>query len=78
MEYKEKYKGPGWLSIDFNFSLSSSFNFVSLENIRQKETLAVNQTTWIHVGFYSFNVTLNIYPGLEKFEFWLLLLENEG
>ena len=43
------------------------------------ETLAVNQTTWIHVGLYSFNVTLNnIYPGLEKFEFWLLLLENEG
>ena len=42
------------------------------------ETLAVNQTTWIHVGLYSFNVTLNIYPGVKKFEFWLLLLENEG
>ena len=66
------------MSIDFNFSSSSSFNFVSLENVRQMETLAVNQTTWIHVGLYSFNVTLNIYPGLEKFEFWLLLLENEG
>ena len=50
VEYKEKYKGSGRLSLDFYFSLSSSFNVVSLENVRQKETLAVNQTTRIHVG----------------------------